>query len=366
MSYSHRTNHSFSPDLEFWRSVEIFIEAFPYVQGNKGGLKSDDFLNYYEQKCNESFDIRFNDTDVYGRSLSRAFIWNPSHRSYLDEMGSIQRNNINPTKIQQERNSTGRVVKFLSNSISNPDKVYKFQHFFESAYYYLIDILNLNPDLPIVGQYGLDDRNNPQFQTRWDNFKTANGGLLQATDFINGFNKICRVHNVPFIMFVLNDNCYVVHTTDIFVEKIIQEIPLFLIDPDLSGANNLLIQAYVQRSEGNHKNCLTKMREGLEAIRDYIYNRYNLTKSTSVHNDFGHLFNTHAATVFDFTKIPEDDPIKLKKIVDYIRDTVLLTVKKGNFGPHTLTRPHLLEENTSIFALGLVASVIPYVIYLLQ
>lgn len=366
MSYSHRTNHSFSPDLELWRSVEIFIEAFPYKQGKKSGLTSDEFLNYYEQKCNESFDIQYNDTDVYGKSLSRAFIWNPIHRSYLDEMGSIQRNNIDPTRIQQERNSTGRVVKFLSNSISNPDKVYKFQHFFESAYYYLVGILNLNSDLPIIRQHGLDDKNNSQFQTRWERFKDANGGLLEATDFVSKFNRICRVHIVPFIMAVFNDNCYVVHTTDIFVEKIIQEIPLFLTDTDLSGANRLFIQAYVQKNEGNHKSSLAKMREGLEAVRDYIYNRYNLTKSASVHNDFKHLFDTHAATVFDFTKIPEDDPIKLKKIIDYLRDTVLLTVKKGNFGHHTLSRPHLLEENTSIFALGLVASVIPYICYLLQ
>lgn len=175
-----------------------------------------------------------------------------------------------------------------------------------------------------------------------------------------------RVHNVPFIMCVYNDDCYVVHTTDIFVEKIIQEIPLFLTYPDLRGGNRSFVQAYVLRSEGNHKDCLAKIREGLEAVRDYIYSRYHLTKSTSVHNDFEQLFNTHDTIVFDFTKIPEDDPSKLKKIADYLRDTVLLTVKKSNFGHHILTRPDLLEENTSIFALGLVASVIPYILYLLQ
>jgi len=243
MSYSHRTNQPFSPDLEFWRSVEIFIEAFPYGQGKNSGLRSDEFLIYYEQKCKERLDIQYNDTDVYGKTLSREYIRGHLQRSYLDEMGSIQRLNIDPTKIQRERNSTGRVVKFLSNSVSNPDNVYKFQHFFESAYYYLIGILNLNSDLPIIRQHGLDDKNNSQFQTRWERFKDANGGLLQATDFVSEFNRICRVHNIPFIIFVFNDNCYVVHTTDIFVEKIIQEIPLFLTDPDLSGANRLFIQA---------------------------------------------------------------------------------------------------------------------------
>lgn len=367
MSYSHRTDHSFSPDLEFWRSVEIFIEAFPYKQGKgKRGLISNQFLNYYEQKCNERFDVQDNDTDVYGKFLSREFIWNPSQRSYLDEMGSMQRMNIDPTKIQRERNSTGKVVKFLSNSISNPDTVIKFQHFFESAYYYLLEILDLNPNSPVISYNGLDNQDHPKFQKKWDDFKNANGGLLQATDFVSDFNKICRVHNVPFVMFVLDDNCYVIHTTDIFVEKIIQEIPLFLTNPDLKGANHLFIKAYILRNEGNHKESLAKMREGLEAVRDYIYSKYNLTKSTSVHNDFEQLFNTHTNIVFDFSRIPEDDPSKLEKITNYLRDTVLLTVKKGNFGHHTLTRPNLLEKNTSIFALGLVASVIPYIIYLLK
>ncbi len=369
MSYSHKTNHLFSPDLEFWRSIENFIEAFPYKQGKTGKthyLTSDEFITYYEGKYYESFDVDYNDIDVYGKHLTREFIYNPGQRVYLDEMGSMQRMNIDPRTIKRERNTTGRVVKFLSNSISNSDKVFKFQHFIESAYYFLIDILDLNPDLPVIRSYGLDDRNNPRFQTKWENFRNANGGLLQANEFVAGFNKICRAHDVPFVIFVIDDNCYVIHTTDIFIEKIIQGIPLFLTNPDLQGANSLFIQAYTLRNEGNHKDCLAKLREGLEVVRDYIYNRFSLTTSTSVHNDINLLFNTHATTVFDFTKIPEDDPTKLQKIIDYLRDTVLLTIKMGNFGHHTLTRPNLLEENTSIFTLGLIASVIPYIIYLLR
>jgi len=281
-------------------------------------------------------------------------------------MNSLQRRNIDPTRIQREKNSTGRVVKFLNNSISNPDKVYKFQHFFESAYYYLVEILNLNPNLPIIRQHGLDNQNNVQFQTMWERFQAANGGLLQATEFLNEFNGICRAHSVPFVMCVFNDDCYVIHTTDIFVEKIIQDIPLFLTEPDLQEANQLFIQAYIRRNEGNHKECLAKIREGLEIVRDYIYDRYNLQKSTSVHNDFKRLFTNHAETVFDFTKIPEDDSRKLEKIVDYLKCSLLLAVKMGNFGHHTLTRPNLLEENTSIFTLGLVSSVIPYIMYLIK
>ena len=175
-----------------------------------------------------------------------------------------------------------------------------------------------------------------------------------------------RAHSIPFVMFVFNDNCYVIHTTDIFVEKIIQEIPVFLTNPNLQEANRKFIKAYTLRNEGNHKDCLAKVREGLEFARDYIFNRYGLSKSTSVHLDFEQLFNTHSAMVFDFTKIPEDDSTKLNKIADYLRDSVLLTVKLGNFGHHTLSRPHLLEDNTSIFILGLTASIIPYIIYLLR
>jgi hypothetical protein len=368
MSYSHKTNHSFSPDLEFWRSIEIFIEAFPYRQGQKRSLTSDEFIIYYEQKYNERFDVDNNELDVYGKPLTREFIWNPSQRIYLDEMDSLQRNNLDSTKIQRELNHIGRILKFLSNSISDPDKVYKFQHFFESAFYYLNDILSLNSDLPLLKQHGLDidNKESLQFQKKWENFKNNNGGLLKLTDFVNGFNKICRVHQIPFIMFVFNDNCYVIHTTDVFIEKIIQEIPLFLTDPDLKDANRSFLQAYTQRSEEKHKDCLAKIREGLEVVRDYIYNRYNLTKSTSVHNDFKQLFNTYSTKVFDFSKIPEDDPNKLKKLVNYVKGSLLLTVKMGNFGHHKLTNPHLLEKNGSIFTLGLVASVIPYILSLLK
>ncbi|MFW9939440.1 MAG: hypothetical protein ACFFFT_00270 [Candidatus Thorarchaeota archaeon] len=366
MSYSHRTNHAFSPDMEFWRSIEIFIEAFPYKQGNKKSLMEDEYITYYERRYNERFDVDFNDSDVYGKSLSRKFIWNLNQRIYLDEMDPVQRQNIDIGRIRRENNYTGRVVKFLSNSITNPNNVYKFEHYFESAYYYLVEILNLNPDLPIIRHHGLDDQNNAQFQVRWDSFQVANGGLLQPNEFVNEFNRVCRAHSVPFVMCVFNDDCYVIHTTDIFVEKTIQEIPLFLTDPDLQGANHLFIQAYVLRSEGNYKDCLAKAREGLEAVRDCIYDRYNLPKSRSVHNDYKRLFTNHVSTVFDFTKIPEDNSSELKKIVEYLKCTVLLTVKMGNFGHHTLSRPQLLEESTAIFTLGLVASVIPFIFYLLK
>jgi len=366
MSYSHKTKNAYSPNLEFWRSIENLLEAFPYRQGNTSYLSSDEFIKYYERKYNESFDVDYNDTDIYGNQLTREYIRSFIRRIYLDEIDSMKRMNISPEKIHKSRNSTGRVVKFLSNSISNSDTVYKFQHFFESIYYYLNDINNINPDLEVIRRHGLDDKNNAQFPTRWERFKNMNGGLMQVSDLPTRFNEICRAHHVPFVMFVSNDNCYTVHTTDIFVEKIIQDLPFFLTDPNLKGANRLFINAYKFRDEGNHKECLAKVREGIEAVRDYIYTQYSLIKSTSVHKDFKELFNTYSATVFDFTKIPEDDSNKLKKIIDYLRDTILLAVKMGNFGHHTLTRPQLLEENSSLFTLGLISSIIPYIVFLLK
>jgi len=366
MSYSHKTKHAFTPSLEFWRSLENFLESFPYKQENTGYLTGNEFINYYERKYDERFDVDYNDTDIYGKHLTRKYIWSTSQRFYLDEMDSTKRISISPEKIQKNYNSTGRLIKFLSNSISNSDTVYKFQHFFECTYYYLNEINKLNPDLQVIKSAGLDDKNHALFPTRWERFKNRNGGLMQASDFSNRFNEICRVHHVPFAMLVFNNSCYVIHTTDIFVEKIIQDLPLFLTDPNLKGANSFFINAYTLRDEGNHKECLAKIREGLEAVRDYIYTRHNLTKSISVHKDLEELFNTHSAVVFDFTKIPEDDSIKLNKIIEYLRDSLLLTVKMGNFGHHTLTRPHLLEESSSIFTLGLVSSILPYIIYLLK
>ena len=45
---------------------------------------------------------------------------------------------------------------------------------------------------------------------------------MDKTQFSNRFNEICIAHGVPFIMFEVNDKCFVIHTTDIFVEKIIK------------------------------------------------------------------------------------------------------------------------------------------------
>lgn len=183
---------------------------------------------------------------------------------------------------------------------------------------------------------------------------------MTLKEYLDKFNNVCRIHKVPFIIFPFYDKCYVVHTTDIFIEKVIQDLPIFLSHPDLRHTNKLFVESYRQRNSGNYKECLAKIRDGLEAIRDYIYNKYSLTSGTNLHNDMERLFNSFSSMVFDYTKIPEEDPVKLKKIVDYLRDSVLLAVKFGNFGHHTISNPDLLEDNTSYFTLGLIASILPY------
>lgn len=91
-----------------------------------------------------------------------------------------------------------------------------------------------------------------------------NDGLITPEEFLNFFNSICRKYRVPFVIFTQNDKCYVVHTTDVFVEKIIQELPCFLTNPDLKPANDYFIKAYKERDEGNFPESLNNIRKGIK------------------------------------------------------------------------------------------------------
>ena len=369
MTYNHKTNFSCTPDLEFWRSMENLLTSFPYRQGSTGYIPSNEFINnFYERQYEEKFDVDNNDNDIYGNPIIRKYIWSASGRQklYLDEMDEEQKRVIQPRQINKNINAMGKVIRFLSNSISNPDKVYKFQHFLESAFYFLEQIIKLNPELGVISSAGLRDQSHHNYNQRKSEFINRNGGIMSLKEFLDKFNNICRIHKIPFVMFSFYEACYVVHTTDIFVDKAIQDLPIFLSQPDLQHANELFVEAFNQRNSGNNKECLAKIREGLEAIRDYIYNKYSLTKGTNLHNDMERLFNSFSSTVFDYTKIPEEDPDKLIKITDYLRDSVLLAVKFGNFGHHTISNRDLLEDNTSYFTLGLIASILPYLNYILK
>ena len=368
MTYNHRTEHSYTPDVDFWRSLENLLNAFPYRQEKTGYIPSNEFItNFYERRYEEKFDIDNNDVDIYGDPIIRKYIWSRGgQRLYLDEMDEDQRNSIDVRHINKEINSMGKIIKFMSNNISSLDKVYKFQHILESTYYFLDEIIKLNPELGLIRSAGLSDKGRSDYERRKNEFLNKNGGIMTLKEYIDKFNGICRIHKVPFIMLTFYDACYVVHTTDIFIEKAIQDLPIFLSQPELQHANELFVEAYNQRNSGNYKECLAKIREGLESARDYIYDKYSLSKSTNLHNDMEKLFTNFSSTVFDYSRIPEDDPSKLTKIVDYLRDSVLLTVKFGNFGHHTISNPALIEKNTSYFTLGLIASILPYLNHILK
>lgn len=367
MTYNHKTNHSFTPNLEFWRSMERIFNSFPYWEEWNKYRSKESFISFYEIETKESFNIDDDEVDIYGNEISEVYVPRGSHTILLKQIPEEQRSKV---PIGVRVNHTGRIIKFLSKCISNPDIVHKFQHFFECAYKFLVKILNFDEYNPIIRRHGLSDKDDANYESAREKFINKyienERGIIKPIKFKEHFNSACRKHDVPFVMFTQYDECYVVHITDIFEEKIIRDLPKFLSHQDLKSANELFIEAYKQRDMGNHKDCLAKVREGMEAIRDYIYTKYSLSKSISLHNDMKELFNTYSNTVFDFSKIPETDPDKLKQITDYLRDSILLAIKLGNFGHHTLADPTLVEENTSIFSLGLISSLFPYLIYLLK
>ncbi len=366
MTYNHKTNHSYTPDLEFWRSMENIFESFPYWTERNKYSSRDFFINFYEMETKEAFDVNNNDTDIYGESIQSK--WFGVQK--ITGNPELDKNLVPPYKCTFKVNYTRKIIRFLSNHISNQETVYKFQHFLECAYNYLVNILNFDVNNRIIQIHGLGDKNYAKYESRKnqfiENYIKNEKGIIKPEQFKEYFNSACIKHGVPFIMSIFNDKCYVLHTTDIFIEKSIQELPIFLSQPDLQHANELFVESFNQRNSGNNKECLAKIREGLEAIRSYIYNKYSLTKGANLHNDMERLFNSFSSTVFDYSKIPEEDPVKLKKIVDYLRDSVLLAVKFGNFGHHTISNPDLLEDNTSYFTLGLIASILPYLNYILK
>jgi len=337
MTYTHQTDHSFSPEIEFWRPIENLFKNFPFWKGNDGlpeyKYPFEQLKEYYEMKTQDPFDIEKIKRDIYGDPINK-------------KEWSI-------AEIRWEQ-----LIKYLADCIENKGKVYKFQHFFECVYYFLREINEKNPKNEFVRTYRI-------LKGRGIRYPPIEK-LIHFEDYIEYFNSACRKYEVPFVMFTQNEECYVVHITDIFIEKVILDLPKFLSHPDLKKANSLFATAYKNKENGVYKDCLGKVREGMESIRDYIYTKFTLTSSGNLHNDMKELFNNHSNIVFDYSKIPESDPKKLKQITDYLRDSLLLAVKFGNFGHHILADPSLAEENTSLFSLGLVASIFPYLFYILK
>ncbi len=365
MTYAHSSNNSFTPSNEFWKMIENLFLKFPFCEHSHEFNSRDEIIKYYEERYIESFDIIDDDNDIYGNKLKVEFYEDQKVKDL--NFPRIQREAFQ-AKFKIRINHLGKVIRFLSNHISNAGTVYKFKHFFESMYYYLKDIHDTNPKIRMIQRRGLDDKTRANYESSKKSFLKIDGGFIKPNEFMDYFNSTCIKHSVPFIMFILYDQCFVVHTTDLFIEKAIQELPVFLSHPNLKHANELFVEAYRKKKSGDDIDCLAKVRNGIEAIRDYIYSKYTSLPPTthSPHHDLKILFDNHSTTVFDYAKIPESDPSKLKIITDYLRDTVLLTVKLGNFGHHTLANPSLVEENISQSALGLVASIFPYLFYLLK
>ncbi len=65
------------------------------------------------------------------------------------------------------------------------------------------------------------------------NYINSEQGTIKPDQFEEFFNSACRKYHVPFVMFSQDDECYVVHITDIFTEKSIRDLPKFLSAPDL-------------------------------------------------------------------------------------------------------------------------------------
>ncbi len=368
MTYSHSTTHSFNPKIDFWRSIENLFNSFPYwEQWNKYRSKNG-FINFYETKTKESFDVYDDEVDIYGKMLIELYIPRGAHNIPLKSIPKEQRKNV---PIGTRINHTGKIIKFLSKHISNPDNLHKFQQFFECAYKFLVNIQNLDINNPIIRSHGLNDESDVNYERKKENFieKYINNekGIIKPDDFKDYFNSACRKHGVPFIMFIQNDKCYVIHTTDIFIEKAILNTPVFLKNNNLKQANEYFVKAVTWRDKGDFKESLNNLRQAMEDIRDEIFKRYNLgNPSTSLHNDLMKLIKDHKDKAFDFSKIPQSDPKELEKIISKLKESVSLLVKMTNIGSHKSSVPTLIEGNMTLFALGLASTILPYLFYLLK
>ena len=214
MTYTHKTDHSFSPPIEFWRPIENLLKNYPYRQSYSTDhyeFSYSQLIDYFEKKTLEPFNPYNITEDIYG---------NPINQHFVDTV---------------VENRLGRLISYLSTCIKDNENVYKFQRFFEMSYYYLKEINEYNPNNDYIKEYKTRGKlwGYPPFEE-----------LMNPLEFIEYFNSTCRKYKVPFVMFTQNEECYVVHITDIFIEKVILDLPQFLSHPDLKNANSLFTEAY--------------------------------------------------------------------------------------------------------------------------
>ena len=102
MTYSHKTNHSFTPPIEFWRPIENLIISFPLWSGGNRWKSHNGLIKFYEMQTHESFDINDNDRDIYGNWLQEAFIFKGLRKTPITNIQSRERQQIPANKIQYQ------------------------------------------------------------------------------------------------------------------------------------------------------------------------------------------------------------------------------------------------------------------------
>lgn len=64
MTYSHTTNHSIEPKIEFWRAMENLFKSFPYWTGHNKYHSKHELISFFEIETKESFNVS-DDVDIY-------------------------------------------------------------------------------------------------------------------------------------------------------------------------------------------------------------------------------------------------------------------------------------------------------------
>ena len=136
MKYSHKTTHSFTPPIEFWRSIENLFLSFPFRKDGNIFKSRDELIKYYEMKTQEVFDIDDEGLDIYGNKFRKEFLKKWNRDILLSDIPKSKKKLISPGNIIVKTNHLGKIIKFLSTNVSNSETVFKFQHFIESIYQY--------------------------------------------------------------------------------------------------------------------------------------------------------------------------------------------------------------------------------------
>ncbi|MEE9379692.1 MAG: hypothetical protein V3V33_16830 [Candidatus Lokiarchaeia archaeon] len=73
MKYNHETNHSFSPPIKFWRSIEHLFLKFPFcLYSNKYDSRRY-LIDFYEERTKEMFVVNDDDTNLGDETKKQSF-----------------------------------------------------------------------------------------------------------------------------------------------------------------------------------------------------------------------------------------------------------------------------------------------------